>query len=39
MSRPLLLIVIAELFGASLWFSVNGIADALLAELLTFLPG
>lgn len=32
MSFPLLLIVVAELFGASLWFSVNGVADALLAE-------
>ena len=29
MSRPLAVIVLAELFGTSLWFSANGIADAL----------
>ncbi|GAB4197954.1 MAG: MFS transporter [Wenzhouxiangellaceae bacterium] len=29
MSRVLILIVIAELFGGSLWFSANGVADQL----------
>jgi predicted MFS family arabinose efflux permease len=29
MSRPLAIIVVAELFGTSLWFSANSVADAL----------
>ncbi|MPZ45487.1 MAG: MFS transporter [Betaproteobacteria bacterium] len=29
MSRPLAIIVVAELFGTSLWFSANAVADAL----------
>src|SRR5262245_54434082 len=32
MNKPLMLIVLAELFGTSLWFSANSIADALAAE-------
>jgi MFS family permease len=29
MNRPLFIIVLAELFGTSLWFSANSVADAL----------
>ena len=29
MNRPLVLIVVAELLGTSLWFSANSVADAL----------
>lgn len=32
MHRPLALIVIAQLFGTSLWFSTNGVGDALMVE-------
>lgn len=32
MSLPLVFIVIAEFFGTSLWFSANGVADALVLE-------
>jgi MFS family permease len=31
-SRPLFVIVVAELFGTSLWFSANSVADALAQE-------
>jgi MFS family permease len=32
MNRPLFIIVLAELFGTSLWFSANSVADALVAR-------
>jgi len=32
MTYPLLIIVIAELFGGSLWFSANGAADGLIKD-------
>ncbi|MGM0691514.1 MAG: MFS transporter, partial [Pseudomonadota bacterium] len=32
MIRPVPLIVLAQLFGTSLWFSANGVGDALMRD-------
>jgi len=39
LSRPLAIIVVAELFGTSLWFSANSVADALARDWLMDASG